>query len=86
MRRTLRAVSMLALASGIAIAFLIPDAFPRSATYGPGIPSTADHRLGLRLAILAVALVASALLFAASRSPRNQTNHHQRLDTLDTSS
>ena len=67
--RTLRVAAMLAFASGVAIAILVPEAPPsHSVTYGPGIPSTTDSRLGLRLAIVAVALVASALLFAASRS------------------
>jgi hypothetical protein len=59
---------MLALALGVAIAIVIPEALPsRSVTYGAGIPSATDHRLALRIAIVAVALVASAFLFAASR-------------------
>jgi hypothetical protein len=71
MRRTLRGASVLALASGVAIAILIPDApLGRSVTYGPGIPSATDNRLGLRLAILAMALVASAILLAASREAK----------------
>ncbi len=74
MRGTLRGASALALASGVAIAILIPDAPPvRSVTYGPGIPSAADNRLGLRLAIVAVALVASAVLLAASRWTRESS-------------
>lgn len=67
--RTLRVAAMLAFASGVATAILVPEAPPsRWVTYGPpGIPSTTDHRLGLLLAIVGVALFASALLFAASR-------------------
>ena len=68
-RGTLRVAMVLALAAGVAIAILVPDALPRGwVSYGPGIPPSAtDHRLGLRLAIVAVALVGSAILFAASR-------------------
>ena len=75
MRRTLRGASVLAVASGVAIiAILIPDApLGRSVTYGPGIPSATDNRLGLRLAIVAVSLVAAAILLAASRGARESS-------------
>jgi hypothetical protein len=70
-RETLRAGAVLVLAVGVAIAILIPDALPsRAVTYGPGIPGATDHRVGLRLAIVAVALVASALLLAGGRKTR----------------
>ena len=56
-----------ALAAGIAVALLIPDAVPsRSVTYGPGIPTATHDRFGLRLAVFGVALLISALLWAAS--------------------
>ena len=71
MPKMLRGAAALAFASGVAIAILIPEApLARSVTYGPGIPSTADNRLGLRLAIVAVALVGSAILLVVSRRAR----------------
>jgi hypothetical protein len=71
--RRIRIAAAVALAAGTAIALLIRGALPsRSVTYGPGIPSATDHRLGLRLAVFGVALVASVLLLAASRMTRDR--------------
>jgi hypothetical protein len=71
--RRIRIAAAVALASGTAVALLIPDALPsRSVTYGPGIPSATHHRLGLRLAVFGVALLISALLLAASRMTENR--------------
>jgi hypothetical protein len=65
---------MLTLASGVAIAVLVPEAPPsRSVTYGLDIPGTTDNRLGRRLAIVAIALVTSALLLVASRRARESS-------------
>ena len=68
--RRIRIAAAVALASGTAVALLIPDALPsRSVTYGPGIPSATHHRLGLRLAVFGVALLISALV---GRKPHDQ--------------
>jgi hypothetical protein len=70
--RWLRIAAAVALAAGIAVALLIPDALPsRTVTYGPGIPSATHHRLGLRLAVFGVGLFISALLWAASRTGKS---------------
>jgi hypothetical protein len=70
--RWLRIAAAVALAAGIAVALLIPDALPsRTVTYGPGIPSAMHHRLGLRLAVFGVGLFISALLWAASRTEKS---------------
>lgn len=72
--RRLRIAAAVALAAGIAVALLIPDALPsRSLTYGPGIRSATPHRLGLRLAVFVAALLISALLWAAGRMTREST-------------
>jgi hypothetical protein len=72
--RRLRIAAAVALAAGTAVALLIPDVLPnRSVTYGPGIPSATEHRLGLRLAVFGVALVISALLLAAGRMTRESS-------------
>jgi hypothetical protein len=71
--KLLRIAAVVALAAGTAVALLVPDALPsRSVTYGPGIPTATDHRLGLRLAVFGVALLVSALLLAASRMTRDR--------------
>jgi hypothetical protein len=70
--RWLRIAAAVALAAGIAVALLIPDALPsRTVTYGPGVPSATHHRLGLRLAVFGVGLFISALLWAASRTGKS---------------
>jgi hypothetical protein len=75
-RVAVRVGAVLVLAVGVAIAILVPDALPRGwVTYGPGIPGATDHRIGLRIAIVAVALVATAILLAARSPPGGSGSH-----------